>query len=100
MRPLLYPVSVFYDASCAMCANEMLALKARDRGGRLELVDCSTPKFNETVLAGTAIRREDLMRLIHARDAHGRWLIGIDVFEVAYGAARLETVARFWGNSL
>ncbi len=98
MKPLLYPVTVFYDASCAMCASEMLALKARDRDGRIELVDCSAPEFDETVLAGTGIRREALMALIHARDAHGRWLVGIDVFEAAYAAAGLKTVAGFWGS--
>jgi predicted DCC family thiol-disulfide oxidoreductase YuxK len=98
MRTLRDPVTIFYDASCAMCANEMHALKARDRAGRLELVDCSAPEFDETVLAGTGIRREDLMTLIHARDAHGSWLVGIDVFEVAYAAAGLTMIAGFWGS--
>jgi len=98
MRALRDPVTIFYDASCAMCLSEMHALKARDRANRLELVDCSAPDFDETVLAGTGIRREDLMTLIHARDAHGRWLIGIDVFEVAYAAAGLKAIAGFWGS--
>jgi predicted DCC family thiol-disulfide oxidoreductase YuxK len=98
MRPLRYPVTIFYDASCAMCASEMHALKVRDRAGRLELIDCSAPHFDETVLAGTGIRREDLMTLIHGRDAHGSWLVGIDVFEVAYAAAGLTTIAGFWGS--
>ena len=98
MRLLRDPVTIFYDASCAMCASEMHALKARDRANRLELVDCSAPGFDETVLAGTGIRREDLMTLIHARDAHGTWLVGLDVFEVAYTAAGLKTIAGFWGS--
>ncbi len=99
MRPLRDPVTIFYDGSCAMCAGEMHALKARDRANRLELVDCSAVDFDETVLAGTVIRREDLMTLVHARDAHGRWLVGIDVFEVAYAAAGLKRVAGFWGSA-
>lgn len=98
MRPLRDPVTIFYDASCAMCASEMHALKARDRANRLELVDCSATGFDETVLAGAGIRREDLMTLIHARDAHGTWLVGLDVFEVAYTAAGLKTIAGFWGS--
>ena len=98
MRSLRDPVTIFYDASCAMCAGEMRALKARDRANRLELVDCSATDFDETVLAGTGIRREDLMTLIHARDAHGTWLVGLDVFEVAYTAAGLKTIAGFWGS--
>ena len=83
-----------------MCASEMHALKARDAHGRLELVDCSAADFDETVLAGTCIRREDLMIWIHARDAHGRWFVGVDVFELAYRLAGLETVAGIWGNRL
>jgi predicted DCC family thiol-disulfide oxidoreductase YuxK len=93
-----FPLTIFYDASCPMCATEMHALKSRDADGRLILVDCSSPEFDESVLAGLPIRRGDLMTLIHARDAHGRWFVGIDVFEIAYRAAGLETLAGFWGN--
>jgi predicted DCC family thiol-disulfide oxidoreductase YuxK len=97
-RPLLYPFTIFYDASCPMCASEMHALKARDREGKLALVDCSADDFDETVLAGLPIRRADLMTLIHGRDAHGRWLVGLDVFEVAYTAAGLPRIAGIWAS--
>lgn len=97
-RPLLYPMTIFYDASCPMCASEMHALKARDREGRLELVDCSAPDFDDTVLAGSTIRREDLMTLVHGRDAHGTWLVGVDVFEIAYAAAGLPRIAGLWAS--
>ena len=97
MKPIRYPLAVFYDASCPMCASEMQALKERDREAKLELVDCSAPDFDETVLAGTGITRADLMARIHARDAHGRWLVALDVFEATYRAAGLERAARLWG---
>jgi len=97
-RPIRYPLTIFYDASCPMCAHEMHALKARDAAGRLLLVDCSASDFDDGVLAGTPIRREDLMTLIHARDAGGHWLAGLDVFELAYRAAGLERLAGFWGS--
>jgi len=96
--PVRFPLSIFYDASCPMCAGEMHALKSRDTQGRLELVDCSAADFDESVLAGLPITRENLMTLIHARDAHGRWFVGIDVFELAYRAAGLEALAGFWGS--
>jgi len=95
-RPVHYPLTVFYDASCPMCATEMHALKARDSEGRLELVDCSSPQFDEDALLGDGLRRRDLMELIHARDAHGRWFVGTEVFELAYAAAGLRAVSRLW----
>jgi predicted DCC family thiol-disulfide oxidoreductase YuxK len=91
-----FPLTIFYDASCPVCATEMRALKRRDADGRLILVDCSTADFDESVLAGTAIRRSDLMTLIHARDAHGRWFVGVEVFPMAYRAAGRKTLAGIW----
>ena len=38
--PITFPLTVFYDASCPLCASEMHALAARDREARLVLVDC------------------------------------------------------------
>jgi len=98
-RPVRYPLTVFYDASCPMCASEMHLLKDRDVEGRLALVDCSAPEFDENELLGDGLRRRDLMGLIHARDAYGRWFVGLDVFELAYGAAGLPAMARFWGRA-
>jgi predicted DCC family thiol-disulfide oxidoreductase YuxK len=97
VKAVRYPLTVFYDASCPMCADEMLALKQRDRGAQLELVDCSAPDFDVGVLAGTGITRTDLMTCIHARDAHGRWLAALDAIEAAYRAAGFDRAARFWG---
>jgi predicted DCC family thiol-disulfide oxidoreductase YuxK len=98
VKAVRYPLTVFYDASCPMCANEMQALKERDREARLELVDCSARDFDESVLAGVGITRSDLMRRLHARDAHGRWLVALDAFEAAYRAAGLERAAQLWGS--
>ena len=97
-RPLRYPLTVFYDASCPMCASEMHALRERDRYGHIELVDCSAPDFDDEGLRAEGITKEKLMGLIHARDAHGRWLVGIDGFEAVYGAVGLEAAARLWGD--
>ena len=97
-RPIVYPLTVFYDASCPMCATEMQALCERDRDGRLELVDCSAPEFDDEGLLAEGITREKLMTLIHARDARGQWLVGVDCFEAAYRAVGLERAARLWGH--
>jgi len=97
-RPMRYPLSIFYDASCPMCASEMVALKRLDRAARLELIDCSAPEFDESVLSGVGITRMDLMARIHARDAHGQWLVALDAIEAAYRAVGLERAADFWGS--
>ena len=96
--PIRYPLTVFYDASCPMCAGEMRLLQQRDREGRLELVDCSATDFDETVLAGVGITRADLMTRLHARDAHGRWLVALDAIEAAYRAAGFERAAALCGS--
>ena len=93
-----YPLTIFYDASCPLCVAQMGRLERRDVQGRLVLVDCSAADFDETVLAGLPIRRRDLMTAIHARDAHGRWFSGIEVFELANAAVGRDAMAGIWGS--
>jgi predicted DCC family thiol-disulfide oxidoreductase YuxK len=97
-RPLRYPLTVFYDASCPLCATEMHALRDLDKAGRIELVDCSAPEFCDEGLLADGITRSSLLRRIHARDAHGRWVVGLDAFEAVYRAAGLDNVARIWAD--
>ena len=96
--PVRYPLTVFYDASCPMCASEMHALRDLDKQGRLELVDCSAPEFSDDGLIAERVTREALLARIHARDARGRWLVGVDCFEAVYRAAGLEGAARLWAH--
>jgi predicted DCC family thiol-disulfide oxidoreductase YuxK len=98
LLPVNYPLTVFYDASCPMCVTEMHALRELDSKRRLILVDCSTPDFEADQYLSEGVSHDDLMKWIHARDASGRWLIGIDCFEAVYRAAGLEGVARIWGS--
>ena len=61
-RPALpaYPLTIYFDASCAICSAEMGSLKARDAEARLQLVDCSPVAFS----SGPA-PRSALMAAIH-----------------------------------
>lgn len=65
---ICYPLVVFYDAASPDCVAKIEPLLKLDTGGRLQLVDCSAPG-------------------IRARDAQGRWLVGIVALEAAYRAA-------------
>lgn len=93
-----FPLTIYYDASCPLCAHEMHALKTADTSGRLTLVDCSSPAFDDRPFAGAGITRESMLRRIHACDAAGRWFRGVDVFELAYAAAGFTLLARVWGH--
>ena len=93
---LRFPLTIYYDAACPLCANEMHALKAADDAGKLVLVDCSQPGFDDRPFTGEGVTREAMARLIHARDANGRWLVGVEVFEAAYDAAGFAALARLW----
>lgn len=93
-----WPLVIYYDASCPLCREEMAALKDCDDGDRLRLLDASAPGFSDAHLEAAAIDTCALMRLIHARDAGGRWYRGVEVFELAYGAAGLHGIAAVWAH--
>ncbi len=93
--PLL---TIWYDASCPLCASEMHALLRHAGDTRLQLKDCSAADFDEREVVAAGFTRVELMRCIHARDGEGNWLRGVDVFIRAYRIAGLESVARVWGH--
>ena len=97
--PITFPLTVFYDASCPLCASEMQALAARDREARLVLVDCSAPDFDERPFAAEGVTRAAMLAQIHARDDAGRWLAGVDVFVEAYRAAGFPRIARLFASA-
>lgn len=92
-----FPLTVYYDASCPMCASEMHALRDAEGGGRLRLVDCSAPDFDAGACA-EGMTRDAMMTRLHARDATGRWLMAMDAYEALYRAAGYRRIARLWGS--
>lgn len=81
-----YPLTVYFDASCALCSAEMGNLKARDTAGRLHMVDCSAPSF-----AGGPAPRDALMAAIHVRDADGRVRVGVPAIRACRTAVGLSS---------
>ncbi|MDR6519133.1 putative DCC family thiol-disulfide oxidoreductase YuxK [Variovorax paradoxus] len=80
------PLTIYFDASCAICSAEMGALKARDTAGRLNLVDCSPADFT----SGPA-PREALMAAIHVVDAEGRVHVGVPAIRICRAAVGLSS---------
>lgn len=89
---------VYYDASCPLCRAEIGALADADADGALALVDCSPPGFEDPAARAAGIDRAALMAALHARDADGRWHVGVDAFVAIYRAVGIESVARLWGH--
>jgi predicted DCC family thiol-disulfide oxidoreductase YuxK len=95
MNSVVYPITIYYDASCPICEKEVRLLKEFDRQNKIELVDCSPNEFD----GKDGYSRESMMTLIHARAQDGRWLVGAPVFAAAYAAADMTVLAKLWGNA-
>jgi len=92
------PLTVYYDASCPMCAEEMHALRDAAGEGGLVLVDCSARDFDGTGCERQGVTRADMMSLLHAQDGEGRWLVALDAFEAVYRRAGFTRAANVWGT--
>ncbi len=95
MKTVVYPLTIYYDASCPICQQEVDLLKEFDRENKIELVDCSPAAF----VGKDGHSRESMMKLIHAKDATGNWLIGAPVFAAAYAAAEMSALSKLWGHT-
>ncbi|TAG49955.1 MAG: DUF393 domain-containing protein [Betaproteobacteria bacterium] len=93
MQTVTYPITIYYDASCPLCRREIDLLKQFDTASQIALVDCSPNDYQ----GEGEHTRAAMMKLIHAKDAGGRWLIGAPVFAAAYAATGFSAIARLWG---
>jgi predicted DCC family thiol-disulfide oxidoreductase YuxK len=89
-----YPLTLLYDAGCAVCALEMdhLRDRAQERGdGRLVFIDISAPGFDPALFGATlaALNAE-----IHGVRPDGSVLRGVAVLRLAYAAVGLGWVLR------
>jgi len=98
MQSVQYPLTIYYDASCPMCREEMDLIKSKDTHNQIILADCSAAGFETP--ASCPATREAMMDRIHAVDASGKWLKSTDVFAVAYATIGADKIAKFWGSKL
>lgn len=93
---ITYPLTIYYDAACPICASEMHTLKETDKHNKLILVDCSADDFEEP--ASCPANKAAMMARIHAVDAAGKWIKAVDVFAIAYTASGFKTLGSIWGS--
>jgi len=94
-----YPLVLYVDDACPLCHAEMTGLLARIAGddrrrGCLRVLDASAPGFHEAAADAAGLSQAALLHRLHARDAQGRWLVGVPVFAAAYEAADVAWMAR------
>jgi predicted DCC family thiol-disulfide oxidoreductase YuxK len=89
-----YPLTVFFDGACPICAREIAFMKRLDRQRQLKFNDFSAADYDA---ASIDVSPAELGRVIHARWADGRVISGVDVFRAmweAVGLGMLATVSR------
>lgn len=82
-----WPLTVFYDGGCPVCSRKIGRYRELCPGGRLRLVNIRAAGFAPPA-EGPA--REDFARLLHVRDAAGRWLVGVDALRAIWQAVPLR----------
>lgn len=95
-----YPLTIYFDASCALCNSEMQNIKQHDSDNLLRLIDCSDSSFDDRPFHDEGINRDAMMNCLHAQDADGNWIKGVSAFEVIYRAVGMASIAKLWGHPL
>ena len=78
-----YPLEIFFDGSCSVCAAEMEVYRGKEHGGRLRFVDISAPGFDP---APYGITLDAFMHEMHAIDRDNRVYRGVDAFRAIWQA--------------
>lgn len=95
-----FPLTIYFDASCALCNSEMQNIKIHDVQNRLTLIDCSATDFDDSAFHAQGITRDTMLNCLHAQDANGQWLKGVAAFEVIYRTVGMASIAKLWGHPL
>lgn len=83
MHKLRYPLTLFFDGTCPLCAAEMRQLRALDTAGRLCFADIYDEDF---VARYPHIDVSEADRYLHGEFADGSMIYGLDVTCCAWRA--------------
>lgn len=83
-----FPLKIFYDGSCSVCAREVEHYGHKDREGRLVLVDISDPDFDPEPFG---ITLNQFMYQLHAIDRKDTVFRGVEAFWAIWQAFPAST---------
>ncbi len=86
-----YPLTVFFDGECPICAREIALVQRLNRRGRLEFVDFAQPSYDPDA---NRLSRDELGHVIHARWRDGSTISGVDVFREVWTAVGFGLFSR------
>lgn len=75
MHNCSWPLTLYYDGDCPLCAREIELLRRHAVPQRLLLVDIASADFDPTLLGRSL---PEMQARLHARWADGEWLLGLD----------------------
>jgi predicted DCC family thiol-disulfide oxidoreductase YuxK len=90
-----FPLQIFFDGACSLCAAKMEAYRRKEHGSRLVFVDISAPGFDP---APYGITLEAFMYEMHAIDREGRVYRGVEAFRAIWQAFPASTWYGFLGT--
>jgi predicted DCC family thiol-disulfide oxidoreductase YuxK len=91
----VFPLHIFYDGSCSVCATEVERYGRKDRDGRLILVDISASGFDP---AAFGITMAEFMYQMHVIDQRGRVFRGVEAFWAIWQAFPTSTMLGLCGK--
>ena len=86
-----YPLTVFFDGACPICAREIALMNRLNKKRRLIFCDFSLPEYDERL---TGFSPAELGQVIHAQWADGRVITGVIVFQAMWEAVGLGLLTK------
>ncbi|MFN3769496.1 MAG: thiol-disulfide oxidoreductase DCC family protein [Ectopseudomonas guguanensis] len=86
MHNYSWPLTLYFDGDCPLCAREIRLLRRHATPQRLLFVDISTEYFDPAPLG---LSLAEMQARLHARWADGEWLLGLDASLWSWQAAGL-----------
>ena len=79
-----WPLTLYFDGECPLCAREIKLLRAHAAPGRLHFVDISDEAFDPVAVGYTL---EQMESVLHAKFDDGTWVTGLDATLWSWRAA-------------